>query len=62
MLALAEEYFSLLARALPVCCLSDEFHFMPRVDLARFHQEQTDCLEKEFLEELLRYFDVRRDS
>jgi hypothetical protein len=52
MLAIAEEYFSLLARSLPVCCLSDEFHFMPRVELARFHREQTDCLAKDFLEDL----------
>ena len=52
MLALAEDYFSLLARSLPVCCLSDEFHFMPRAELARFHKEQTDCLARDFLEEL----------
>jgi hypothetical protein len=50
LLALSEEYFSFLARSLPVCCLSDEFHFMPRVDLARFHKEETDCLDREFLE------------
>ena len=50
MLALSEDYFSLLARSLPVCCLSDEFHFMPRVELARFHMEQTDCLARDFLE------------
>ncbi len=43
-LALAEDYFSFLARSLPVCCLSDEFHFMPRVESARFHREETDCL------------------
>jgi hypothetical protein len=52
MLALAEDCFSLLARSLPVCCLSDEFHFVPRVELARFHKEQTDCLARDFLEEL----------
>jgi len=52
MLALAEDYFSLLARSMPVCCLSDEFHFMPRVELARFHKEQTDCLARDFLEGL----------
>jgi len=50
LLALSEEYFSFLARSLPVCCLSDEFHFMPRVELARFHMEETDCLERGFLE------------
>ncbi len=50
LLALSEEYFSFLARSLPVCCLSDEFHFMPRVELARFHKEETDCLAREFLE------------
>ncbi len=51
LLALSEEYFSLLARSLPVCCLSDEFHFMPRVETARFHREATDRLERAFLEE-----------
>ena len=50
LLALSEEYFAFLARSLPVCCLSDEFHFMPRVELARFHKEETDCLDKEFLQ------------
>ena len=50
LLALSEEYFSLLARSLPVCCLSDEFHFMPRVETARFHRETTDRLERAFLE------------
>jgi len=50
LLALSEEYFSFLARSLPVCCLSDEFHFMPRVELARFHKEETDCLAGDFLE------------
>ncbi len=50
LIALSEEYFSFLARSLPVCCLSDEFHFMPRVELARFHKEETDCLAGEFLE------------
>jgi Bacterial protein of unknown function (DUF885) len=52
LLGLAEEYFTLLARSLPVCCMSDEFHFMPRVESARFHMEQTDRLEKDFLNEL----------
>ena len=54
LLTLSEDYFSLLARSLPVCCLSDEFHFMPRVELARFHQAETDCLDRSFLEELFR--------
>lgn len=53
LLALSEDYFAFLARSLPVCCLSDEFHFMPRVELARFHQTETDCLDKAFLEEEL---------
>ncbi len=51
LLALSEEYFSFLARALPVCCLSDEFHFMPRVESAWLHREETDRLDREFLEE-----------
>jgi hypothetical protein len=50
LLALSEEYFSFLARHLPVCCLSDEFHFMPRVESARFYQAGTDRLDREFLE------------
>jgi hypothetical protein len=50
LLALSEEYFSFLARYLPVCCLSDEFHFMPRVESARFHLRETDCLDRGFLE------------
>lgn len=52
LLALAEEYFSLLARSLPVCCLSDEFHFMPRVETARLSLDRADCLERGFLEGL----------
>ena len=31
---IAQEYFSLLARAFPVMCASDEFHFLPRVQEA----------------------------
>lgn len=46
---LSEDYFSFLARSLPVCCLSDEFHFMPRVEMARFHGQETDRLERDFL-------------
>jgi hypothetical protein len=51
LVALSEDYFSFLARSLPVCCLSDEFHFMPRVELARLHKGETDRLERAFLEE-----------
>lgn len=51
LLALSEEYFSFLARSLPVCCLSDEFHFMPRVESARFHPQETDRLDRSFLED-----------
>ncbi len=51
LLSLSEEYFSFLARFLPVCCLSDEFHFLPRVESARLHATETDCLEQAFLEE-----------
>ena len=47
--SLAQDYFSLLARRLPVCCLSDEFHFMPRAEAARGHLHRTDCLDQETL-------------
>ncbi len=50
--SLAESYFTLLARSLPVCCLSDEFHYMPRAESARFHLSRTDRLEKEHLLEI----------
>ena len=49
---LAQGYFSLLARRLPVCCLSDEFHFMPRAEEARGLLHQTDRLDRETLEEV----------
>ena len=50
--ALAGNYFALLGKQLPVCCLSDEFHFMPRAEAARFHLKRTDGLEKEQLQDL----------
>jgi hypothetical protein len=52
--ALAEDYFSLLARSLPACCLSDEFYTLPRAEEARFHLSRTEHLEREPLEEICR--------
>jgi hypothetical protein len=49
---MAEEYFELLARTLPVCCLSDEFYFMPRAEAARRHWQVVDHLETDHLEDL----------
>ena len=43
--SLAQDYFSLLARSLPACCLSDEFHTLPRAEQARIHLGETDRLE-----------------
>jgi hypothetical protein len=40
---IGQEYFSLLARAFPVMCASDEFHFLPRVqEAAKFFDRMDD--------------------
>jgi hypothetical protein len=44
---IAGEYFSLLARAFPVMCASDEFHFLPRVqEAAQFLEIMDDLSQK----------------
>lgn len=52
--SLARAYFSLLAGALPACCLSDEFHTLPRAEDARFHLARADLLERDSLEDCCR--------
>jgi hypothetical protein len=44
---IANEYFSLLARAFPVMCASDEFHFLPRVQEAVRFLDSMDELSQE---------------
>ena len=44
---IAQEYFSLLARAFPVMCASDEFHFLPRVQEAVGFLDSMDELSQE---------------
>ena len=44
---IAQEYFSLLARAFPVMCASDEFHFLPRVQEAVRFLDSMDELSQE---------------
>ncbi|MEJ2429625.1 MAG: DUF885 family protein [Deltaproteobacteria bacterium] len=44
---IASEYFSLLARAFPVMCASDEFHFLPRVQEAAGFLELMDDLSQD---------------
>ena len=44
---IASEYFSLLARAFPVMCASDEFHFVPRVQEAANFLEFMDDLSQD---------------
>jgi hypothetical protein len=44
---IASEYFSLLARAFPVMCASDEFHFLPRVQEAAGFLEHMEDLSQE---------------
>ncbi len=44
---IANEYFSLLARAFPVMCASDEFHFLPRVQEAAKSLDRLDNLSQE---------------
>ncbi len=44
---IAGEYFSLLARAFPVMCASDEFHFLPRVQEAAKFLDRVDDLSQE---------------
>jgi hypothetical protein len=44
---IASEYFSLLARAFPIMCASDEFHFVPRVQEAGKYLERVDRLSRE---------------
>ncbi len=41
---IANEYFSLLARAFPVMCASDEFHFLPRVQRAATYLDRVEEL------------------
>lgn len=43
---LAEKYFDDLARAFPVMCASDEFHFMPRAQAAGGQYHRLDCLQQ----------------
>ena len=44
---IASKYFSLLARAFPVMCASDEFHFLPRVQEAAGFLERMEDLSQE---------------
>ena len=44
---IADTYFSLLARAFPVMCASDEFHFLPRVQEAAGFLELMDDLSQD---------------
>jgi len=44
---IAQEYFALLARAFPVMCASDEFHFLPRVQEAVKFLDRMDDLSQE---------------
>jgi hypothetical protein len=44
---IANQYFSLLARAFPVMCASDEFHFLPRVQEAAELLDRVDDLSAE---------------
>ena len=44
---IANEYFALLARAFPVMCASDEFHFLPRVQEAVQFLDRIDDLSQE---------------
>jgi hypothetical protein len=45
--SIGNQYFSLLARAFPVMCASDEFHFLPRVQEAAQFIEIVDDLSQE---------------
>ena len=50
---LAGRYFDDLARAFPVMCASDEFHFMPRVQAASSQYHGLDCLEQTALSAII---------
>ena len=50
---IANEYFSLLARAFPVMCASDEFHFLPRVQEAVEFLDRMDELSQEAIGEAM---------
>ena len=50
---IANEYFSLLARAFPVMCASDEFHFLPRVQEAVKFLDRMDELSQEAIGEVV---------
>ena len=59
---IANEYFSLLARAFPVMCASDEFHFLPRVQeavqfLDRIDELSQDVLHLVLVQEGLSFFE-----
>jgi len=50
---IAQGYFSLLARAFPVMCASDEFHFLPRVQEATQFLDRVDDLSQEAIGSVL---------
>ena len=48
---LALEYFDYLAKCFPVMCASDEFHFLPRAEMASHYYDQVDDLDADIINE-----------
>jgi len=59
---LASDYFSYLARAFPVMCASDEFHFMVRAEEACGYYDLLDNMDQDAIKECIRRLrDYSRD-
>ena len=55
---LALEYFDYLAKCFPVMCASDEFHFLPRAEMASHYYDRLDDLDANVINECV--FKLRR--
>jgi len=50
---LAAKYFDYVAKCFPVMCSSDEFHFLPRSQMASRHFHRLDNLSSDAIDECL---------
>jgi uncharacterized protein (DUF885 family) len=49
----AMQYFDYIAKCFPVMCASDEFHFLPRAEMASQYYDQLDNLDRDRIQECL---------
>jgi hypothetical protein len=50
---LARQYFDYIAECFPVMCASDEFHFLPRAEMANQYYDQLDNLDRDRIHDCL---------